>query len=279
MNPLKKVAIVIITHKPTLSAYEKISLLQCVKVLGEKYPIYVVCPKGIDVSEYLKVSNEIKIDFVHPRWLKDYRSFNRFKLHPILFNRFKSFEYILFYELDAFVFRDELEHWTNCGYDYIGAPWFEGWDKGQQKENADFIGVGNGGFSLRKVKSSLKVLNTLCYIRKPTELIQQWGNYSFYRKLRHFPGLLLNLTVRNNTLYLFNQNSEEDKFWGLTVKSVLPWFNIAPAHDALRFSFEVNPRKLFILNNSQLPFGCHAWWRHDLDFWKPFIEKEGYTFS
>ena len=43
--------------------------------------------------------------------------------------------------------------------------------------------------------------------------------------------------------------------------------------DALRFSFEVNPKSLYKMNNDKLPFGCHGWRKYDPDFWKQFIKE------
>jgi hypothetical protein len=45
---------------------------------------------------------------------------------------------------------------VSTGYDYIGPPWIQGPDLPWLKES----GVGNGGFSLRKVESFLKLLNS-----------------------------------------------------------------------------------------------------------------------
>ncbi len=54
------------------------------------------------------------------------------------------------------------------------------------------------------------------------------------------------------------------------------WFNIPDAEEALQFGFETQPRHLHALNQQRLPFGCHAWWRYNLEFWRPFIREFGY---
>lgn len=53
-------------------------------------------------------------------------------------------------------------------------------------------------------------------------------------------------------------------------------FKVAPVKTALEFSFETEVRKCFEKNGKKLPFGCHAWGKYDLRFWKPYIEKFGY---
>ncbi|HMC84001.1 MAG TPA: DUF5672 family protein, partial [Chitinophagaceae bacterium] len=68
----------------------------------------------------------------------------------------------------------------------------------------------------------------------------------------------------------------EDQFWGLSLSKKFEWFKVPDYKTAAAFAFEMQPHRLYILNNNQLPFGCHAWWKYDLDFWKPHIEKFGY---
>ena len=41
--------------------------------------------------------------------------------------------------------------------------------------------------------------------------------------------------------------------------------------EALEFSFELAPRYCFMMNGRRLPFGCHAWFRYDREFWEPFL--------
>ncbi len=120
-----KVVILVISHKSILGENEINSLNQLYKVLGH-FPIKFICPKGLDVSFYEVISKKIEFDFVDAKWLSDYWMFNRFKLKPQLYYKYKGYKYILFYEPDAWVFRDELEQWCSKDYDYIGAPWFEG---------------------------------------------------------------------------------------------------------------------------------------------------------
>src|SRR5690606_24202321 len=72
-------------------------------------------------------------------------------------------------------------------------------------------------------------------------------------------------------------NEPEDMFICFKLKRKFPSLQIAPLEEGWSFSFEFNPRLLYQLNKEQLPFGCHAWWRYDLEFWKPYIQSFGYT--
>jgi hypothetical protein len=260
-----------------------LSLRQCLSVL-ERYDIKLVCPIGLDVSDYRKVSSSLSFEFIDPRWQQSYRAFNRLKISPFLYSRFRKYEFILFYELDAFVFRDELQDWCDAGYDYIGAPWFENFH--ECTEQSPFIGVGNGGFSLRRTRSALRALWSFSYIRKPRELLsrapmtpcdlelltpridkEEWRITKFGRAIR-------NLTIANNTFYPFNDFSRnEDLFWGHFVRRSFAWFKVASFEDSRKFSFESNARLLFRLNENKLPFGCHAWRKQDPTFWAPHIRE------
>jgi hypothetical protein len=200
-------------------------------------------------------------------WQATYENFARLKILPFLYKRYRQYEYILFYEADAFVFRDELSGWCDKGYDYIGAPWFEGFGKAEL--DAPLAGVGNGGFSLRKVDSALRALRSFSYIKRPRSVLSilQDKRYPFKEKLLRVWHSFLNATVRNNTFAPFNTYSGgEDLFWGRFVSKNFKWFRVAPIEEAAHFSFEVHPRRMIEITEGKLPFGCHAWWRYDLDF-------------
>ncbi len=137
------VVILIFSHKPRLAWYEEISLRQCCRVLGQ-HPIRLVCPVGLDLSSYRVIAPNLQADFIPPHWLASLRAYNRLKILPWLYRRYAAFDYILTYELDAFVFHDELLDWCAKGWDYIGAPWFEAYTKATPSSRP--IGVGNAGF-------------------------------------------------------------------------------------------------------------------------------------
>jgi hypothetical protein len=188
---------------------------------------------------------------------------------------FSKFEFVLFYELDAFVFRDELDSWCDANYDYIGAPWFEGF--ANCSSQSPFIGVGNGGFSLRKISSALRVLRSFSYVLRPHELLFGDGYYDKFIREKGAPArtwaeLLKNLTFANNTFWRCNDfRWNEDLFWGVFVPRSFPWFRVAPFEKARKFSVEYNPIQMYKLNNKHMPFGCHAWLRSDFDFWLPHL--------
>ena len=264
-----KACIVIPVHSATPSSYELVSFKQCFSILGS-YPIYVIAPEGLSLNSYKEAVSDFKIISIHPKWQKDLIAYNKLKRSRFFYSLFDQYDYLLTYELDAFVFKDELQYWCSKGYDYIGAPWFKGYISAEK--NNKLIGVGNSGFSLRAIKPIQKVLRSM-YYKNPAEYTGIQNRLIAHLKTP-FRWLMSqtgeNYTVQNNFPFY------EDIFFSRAVPKRYASFKVAPIEEAVKFSFEVNPDYLFELNNQQLPMGCHAWWRYNLDFWRPFIESYGY---
>jgi hypothetical protein len=267
--------ILIFGHKPTLEWYEKISLQQCFKVLGH-FPIRLICPENLDVREYLAVAPSLFVDHIPGHWLSSLRAYNRLKIMPFLYKRYSQFEFMLSYELDAFVFRDELEYWCSQNWDYVGGPWFEGHASAGPQSKA--IPGGNSGFSLRKISSALKVLQTWKTIRPFGEIYREWREVAVFSP-RSFCRLAGNLSVRNCFHHTLNRYSDnEDMFWSFAGERIRD-FRLAPSNVAARFSFDCQPKRLYLSQGNRLPFGCHKWMGNDPEFWKPFIAAEGYQWQ
>lgn len=266
------VAIPIYRQRP--SKTEEIAYRQVLEILGN-HPIALIAPDGLDVSFYQSFHCNSTIERFATFYFQGVAGYSRLLLSPKFYRRFIKYEFILIYQLDAFVFRDELLEWCDAGFDYIGAPWFQGFHK--ISEGAGFLGAGNGGFSLRRIRSCLKALHKFSWIIPPHKIWNDYLSHNLMRRIFSIPALLANFTVRNNSFHLFNDFSgNEDQFWGLYVTKNFNWFNTATIDAAIRFSFECNPRVLFQQNKSRLPFGCHAWMRYDYKFWKPHIEQFGH---
>jgi uncharacterized protein DUF5672 len=264
-----KVAVVIPIYKPfpDLTRNETLSLLQVGKVLAKR-DIFLIYPPSVNIDEYIRLfapgqGKPVPID---SRFFGDSKRANRLGVSPELYSCFASYEYMLLYHIDAYVFSDELDYWCSQGLDYVGAPWFDGNDS--PKLPLTFTGVGNGGFSLRRIRSFLEVAQNRSFVNLHLGLSQV---YDFLEGENH-------KTVRK---YLFINSfmriiepfsGYEDEFWGFTVPRFHKWFTVAKPEQALKFSFEVLPRELYRLNNNQLPFGCHAWEKYDPVFWQSFID-------
>ncbi len=257
-----------------LSDSERISLEQCCKILG-KHPFILVGPPKLSVDEYAAYFKRYNVSYhcIHFKetYFRDIEGYNRLLLSLDFYKAFENFTYILIHQLDALVFKDELAFWCAKGYDYIGAPWFKRFWRFRTSKR--LYAVGNGGLSLRKVQSCIKVLS-------------HTGKFKPYRHCFSFHNSLLlklkKLSIERwhalkfeNTVNFFTSinRKTEDRFWSLDTRHAYVNFYVAPIEEGLRFAFECYPSYLFALNKS-LPFGCHAWDRYEPEFWKKILIGE-----
>jgi hypothetical protein len=272
---MEKVCVVIPVHSNTPSPYELISFQQCFKVLGG-HPIKILAPYNLDLTAYKNVVPIFDIVFIDSKWQSSLVQYNQMKYNLFFYELFDEYEYLLTYELDVFVFKDELLYWCEKKYDYIGAPWLDGYTNASS--GAAFITGGNSGFSLRKIKACRNALTKIAFKKKGIDIIKDFFLSSEKISEKLNPINLLRTIYYNSTLHLnktFDWN--EDFYWSIEVPKYFKTFALAPPMEAMKFSMEVQPRYLFQLNNNELPFGCHAWYRYDIEFWKPFINSFGYN--
>lgn len=154
---MKKCVVIIPFHNQTLNDYEKASLKQLNNVFNGKYDIVLVTPEGLNVNDVTNLLSNS--DIIHQKtfnndFFKSQLAYCSLVSSPFFYECFTDYEYMLIYQLDCWVFRDELEYWCNKNYDYIGAPFFVPWFVERQRQ------VGNGGFSLRKIQSCINYLKT-----------------------------------------------------------------------------------------------------------------------
>ena len=167
-------AIVIPVYKPTPSQAEINALKQCIRILG-KYPIVLIAPLGLDISlytPYLEKHTNYSTIFFSPTYFQSVTGYSKLMVSKLFYKRFTNYRYILIHQLDVWVFRDELNKWCALNVDYIGAPWLEAPPNTSGKQpvfnlsNRLVKQVGNGGFSLRKVKPHLKWATWASFIFK-----------------------------------------------------------------------------------------------------------------
>jgi len=270
---MKKCAVVIPIYKQTPMEDDLKSISQCFSVL-KKYDIFFVCPEGLNVAIYenLAMQNSVKISFQEfdSKCFQSLDAYNQLMLSVDFYRSFEQYEYILIYQADAWVFKDELEMWCDKGYDYIGAPWFNDIEDG----NSGLIPQsGNGGFSLRKISSFIKVLSA-----KPKFILNLREVYKHYKKRRFWSNVL---SIPQFVYTRFSKQNRdkslqkvkylaEDSFYAFYAKKFYPEFSPAPSYVAMFFSFEAHPAKLYE-TTKKLPFGCHNLKRYDYKFWSKFL--------
>lgn len=265
----KPVAIVVPTYNAEFTADEKISLRHLTHFLDANDKFLVV-PQSLDINlpgfQVRRFADEFFFDTA---------TYSALMLSSSFYRTFAEYRYILIYQLDALVFSDQLSWWCETGLDYVGAPWLAGVGLNFVETNT----VGNGGFSLRRTESFLKVTESPGF----EEEFARYRNAldaakPAYMQILNVPRKLTRRVLgRNKRRHASGGDPgdllNEDCFWSFRARKYFPEFRIASVPEALRFSFEVAPRRCYELNNWQLPFGCHAWAKYDREFWEPFLLK------
>ena len=246
-----------------------------------KIDIFFICGKSFESFDYIqecKKANTVPvITKFHDRYFSSIEGYNKLMLSPKFYRKFEAYNFMLVYQLDAFVFRNDLDEWCNRNYDFIGAPWFEGWDVPNYSRT--IIGVGNGGFSLRNIKSSVVGLKKMNTTRKIWKWYQTSNLKSQIDLFKIFTAIKFFFPVRYHAqtfAFLFDDKNRfnEDVIFGQYLSYFHLGYKVAPIEEAMLFSFENNPSYLYELTNQRLPFGCHAWEKYDPIFWEKFINTQ-----
>jgi len=257
----KRVNIVVPIYKETLDNYELISLKQLFKILG-KYPVTIVHPKKVSLYFLEKHGFRFSSQCFDDEYFDGVFGYNKLTLSSEFYLAFKSYDFILIYQTDAYVFRDDLIQWCEKGYDYVGSPWmarpqtqfrksllklksifYKIFNKGP-KDSEAYFKVGNGGFSLRKTKVFI-------------ELCDKYKKH-IADKINKAPDDFV----------------AEDVFWSLRIPDKADRLNIPDYKEALAFGFDRRPHIAYKANNSELPFGVHGINRKNrIKFYGKFIEN------
>jgi hypothetical protein len=244
---IPSVAIVIPIYQSALTDAEMLSLRQCMRILGH-YPVRVVKPESLDLSHLSDEYPQIGFISFDDAYFKGVDSYNRLMTLTDFYSAFLQYEYILLYQLDAYVFHDALPEWCVKGYDYVGAPSlhqeeYDALQASQKQIYADALSknrfVLNGGLSLRKTKSFVR------YLKIYNMFYPVWvGN--------------------------------EDMLFSQEATRLIPmklFFRLPGWKEALLFAFEKSPAATFEIMGHKLPFACHAWERYDPVFWSDYIPQ------
>lgn len=228
----KSCIVVIPVYKSKLSDDEILSIKQGIKILGSSYHICLVGPSSLDYSYYESVFN-FKFDILkcNDAYFKSISSYSYLCESPYFYKAFEDYEYMFIYQNDGYIFEDSLESFIKMGYDYIGAPW----KAGDFSKNES---VGNGGVSLRKIKTFIELCS------------------------------LLNV----DNIKCARYEHLEDLFFCKYINRHIKAFNIAPANIARKFCITWYP-SYFIKKDSDMPMCAHAWHKSEnYKFWINYIK-------
>ncbi len=227
-------------YKTAPSKNETLSLMQL--RLLEVQNATLVCPEGLDISYYLNLWPELMVQRYAPEHFVSVQSYNDLVISPVFYESFaQKYEYLLIYQLDAFLLSNQVLEFCNQGYDYYGAPWITGFpqyhfalNRWPIRLNAKRFYVGNGGLSLRKIDSTLNLLK---------------------RKEGHI----------SKTFFM------EDAFFGYW-GSIDPHFHACPPLVAAKFSLEMEP-DYWMKKTTSLPMGIHGFEIWHKDFYNSLLQE------
>ena len=264
--PTKRVAVTVpLASYPELSADEEISLRHLRHHLGH-YDRFVIAPESMDVPH-----DDFAIVRFPDRYFGSANAQTRLMMTPAYYEAFSDYEFVLTYQLDALVLSDELLQWCDAGLDFVSAPNYGLADH--------YSAPCSGGFALRRVESFLRVLRSDRPAVDPDEYWRRLvAGKSAAARLANLPRKYLKRLHRFNNvrreidLLLAGPGPLlEDEFFVSRGAHYNPGFRIPTIETALRFAFDETPRVAFELAGGRLPFGAHAWYKQDREFWAPYL--------
>ena len=236
------VVICIPIYKPELSIFEQAALRQLNKVLANYQRVFFA-PESL-AFDFGELGEGIKIERFPDCFFRGMINYSALLLNVDFYRRFQQYEYMLIYQTDAFVFSDRLADFCAMGYDYIGAPV----SRINPLWNFITARVGNGGLSLRKVSSAIRMLEK-CKEELDGPLAGMFWQW-------------------------------EDIFWGYCGRHKHLNFKVPSVRLATEFALQDDVAHGFKrMQKGWRPFGCHGWWQMDYYLWRPIIEACGYNFS
>lgn len=267
-------AVVLIpVYKEMPSEDERMSLQQVLRVLS-LHDIRFVCPEHLDMSEYDRI-----VGYALPkeRFAKNYfdgiAGYNSLMTDVSFYKRFTYYKYMLIYQLDAWVFSDQLAQWCAKGYDYVGAPWFE--LHKTHEEGYSLWCCGNGGLSLRHIAKFIETTSPTTLFLSRKEIIEK-----YFKSIKTWGKGIERLLGRKNNMVWYRQKRSdlwEDTFFSYGLEGTSHELNRPSPEEGAEFSFECSPAYLFEFIGNKLPFGCHAWRKFQYqEFWSKYIKVENH---
>ena len=237
-----EVVILVPVYLTELNALETYSLDLSMATLKGRDVVFIG-PEGLDLSWYRARYGEINFRAYPKESFASIPGYSRLLLSTAFYEGWDEYEFMLICQTDAIMLRDELSDWCAKPFDYVGAPWPDGYElfvnagpfEGDNGKKVH-VTVGNGGLSLRRIGKTLSLL-------------------------REFPIIV---QVFEHT------GSSEDLFFGV-MGSLSNDFVVPNEVTASRFSMELRPSLYYAVNGGHLPMGTHAWWKGEPDFWRAHL--------
>lgn len=275
-------------YKLNLSEQELKSLIILVNGLSS-YPIRLIikaslCDKFFPFLCILKHHGDIELISIKDCYFESVQSYNALMLSSWFYELFSLWDYVLIHQLDARLINPSaLQELIYLNYDYVGGPFVVPIVPAIKPLNlcVRFYG-GNGGLSLRRTSSIIKLLKNRDFYHKPLRGFLDSLSYTLMRlrtsgvktlSLRWLFSVLFEPLAMTfgwrNTLVTMQPTStcQEDYIFSVYAPRRFKDFRVAPAWVASAYIVDTFPE--LIVKSSRLPFllGCHGWEKNSKQFW------------
>ena len=92
------------------------------------FNIYIFAPESLDTHFYESRLGLNKVVRFPDIYFDSVQGYSRLLLTNIFYEAFETYSHLLICQPDAMALKPELGHWINQPYDYIGAPWPNGFE-------------------------------------------------------------------------------------------------------------------------------------------------------
>lgn len=243
---MKQLVVVIPLYKEILKQNEIVSVERTLEILDE-YDICFVAPKSMNMKFYEKYVDAKVIRFPD-KYFKSTDTYSKMLLRTDFYKKFAEYEYMLIAQTDTMILKRDrtvLDRIMKMDYDYVGAVWepaYElyplmtyGMSIVRRILKAKKCYIGNGGFCLRKINTTIRLLN----------------DKRFASMTWKYP---------------------EDLFFGYYGSNDVSFYKNAPIEIANQLTMEKTALKE--LENGNKPFAVHAWelWIGEFSKIKQFMD-------
>lgn len=228
---MKDLVIVIPIYRNELLESERVSLLT-LNASNPEYDIVFICGKSYNNAKQYQdiLEKESSVIYFNDEYFTSTEAYSDLLKSQQFYITFNRYQYMLIYQTDCLMFNiDILKQWINEGFDYVGCPVIA--------NATDWPSVpiaGNGGLSLRKISTFIKILSDQSVIDE----LNQNETYKKYEDVFFIEGMT--------------------EYYRLD----LPDWKDA----ALLFGWDMNPDMLYRKFNKLPVLGCHAFMKN-LPFW------------
>lgn len=116
--------VIVPAYKSHLNNYEYVSFARCCKLLSKDYTICLLTYPRMNLSEYTKIFNKYadtqNMQLTQLYFNKEYfnspLTYSLIMLEHKLYNTFKNYKYILIYQLDCYIFKNDIKIWIDKDY-------------------------------------------------------------------------------------------------------------------------------------------------------------------